>query len=238
MLLLYQRSDKKKKRSDKMIRYFDEELKELKEKILQMGTISEEMIDYATKALMEEKEELIQEVFTRENKINQLHIEIDEMALQLLALHQPTAIDLRFITAGIKINSDLERIGDLTINITDNILTLLKQPQLKPYLDLPRMNLFAKEMLRKSLDAFINKDVELARSVLLMDTEVDNLKDQIFRELLTFMLSDSQAIERALALILISRHLERIADHATNIAEDAIFIVMGKDVRHHLEKKE
>ncbi|MBU0900194.1 phosphate signaling complex protein PhoU [bacterium] len=221
-----------------MIRYFDEELKELKEKILQMGTISEEMIDYATKALMEEKEELIQEVFTRENKINQLHIEIDEMALQLLALHQPTAIDLRFITAGIKINSDLERIGDLTINITDNILTLLKQPQLKPYLDLPRMNLFAKEMLRKSLDAFINKDVELARSVLLMDTEVDNLKDQIFRELLTFMLSDSQAIERALALILISRHLERIADHATNIAEDAIFIVMGKDVRHHLEKKE
>ncbi|MFH1449296.1 MAG: phosphate signaling complex protein PhoU [bacterium] len=220
-----------------MIRYFDEELKELKEKILQMGTISEEMIDYATKALMEEKEELIQEVFTRENKINQLHIEIDEMALQLLALHQPTAIDLRFITAGIKINSDLERIGDLTINITDNILTLLKQPQLKPYLDLPRMNLFAKEMLRKSLDAFINKDVELARSVLLMDTEVDNLKDQIFRELLTFMLSDSQAIERALALILISRHLERIADHATNIAEDAIFMVMGKDVRHHLEKK-
>ncbi|MBU2599348.1 phosphate signaling complex protein PhoU [bacterium] len=220
-----------------MIRYFDEELKELKEKILQMGTISEEMIDYATKALMEEKEELIQEVFTRENKINQLHIEIDEMALQLLALHQPTAIDLRFITAGIKINSDLERIGDLTINITDNILTLLKQPQLKPYLDLPRMNLFAKEMLRKSLDAFINKDVELARSVLLMDTEVDNLKDKIFRELLTFMLSDSQTIERALALILVSRHLERIADHATNIAEDAIFMVMGKDVRHHLEKK-
>lgn len=221
----------------KMERHFDEELNELKEKILEMGSIAEKMVDYAIKALVENKEELIQEVINRENEVNHLHLEIDEICLRLLALYQPLAVDLRFITSAMKINSDLERIGDLAINTAGNISTLIKQASLKPYVDIPRMSLLSREMVTKSLDAFVNRDAELARSVVLMDDEVDNLKDQLFRELLTFMLSDSHNIERSLEILLISRHLERIGDHATNIAEDVIFMVLGKDIRHHAEEE-
>jgi phosphate transport system protein len=147
------------------------------------------------------------------------------------------ATDLRFITSAMRINSELERIGDLAVNITQCVEVLIKQPQLKPYIDLPRMADLTQKMVKDSLDAFIKNDADLARSVLHSDDQVDALKDQIFRELLTFMMSDHSTISRALELILVSRHLERIADHATNIAEDVIYLVQGKDIRHHIEEK-
>ena len=156
--------------------------------------------------------------------------------MRLLALRQPIAIDLRLITSAMKINSDLERMGDLAVNIAENSLILLKEPFVKPLIDIPKMATIAEKMVKDSLDAFVRRDVELARSVLLRDDEVDALKDQVLRELLTFMIADSKTIPRALNLILVSRHLERIADHATNIAEDVIYMVMGKDIRHHAEE--
>lgn len=220
-----------------MERHFDEELKSLKERILYMGSLIESMTYNAIKALVDRNVELVKEVFKTEDDVNKLHIEIDDMCLKLLALRQPTAVDLRFITSAMKINSDLERMGDQAINISENTEDLLKQPQLKPLIDLPKMADIAKNMVKDSLDAFVKKDVELAKSVLAKDDEVDNLKDQIFRELLTYMITDPNNIERSLDLILISRNLERIGDHATNIAEDVIFMVIGKDIRHHSDDK-
>jgi phosphate transport system protein len=166
-------------------------------------------------------------------EINDLQIEIDERCLRILATQTPVATDLRFIAAAMKINSDLERMGDQAVNIAQNTLKCIDQPPLKPLIDLPRMAALSQEMTRDALDAFVRKDVELARNVLRRDDVVDDLKDQIFRELLTYMMADPGTIERALALILISRNLERVADHATNIAEDVIFLVEAKDVRHH-----
>lgn len=218
-----------------MERHFDEELKTLKERILYMGSLIESMIHYAIKSLVERNNDLLKEVFKHEDEVNKLHIEIDDICLKLLALRQPIAVDLRFITAAMKINSDLERMGDQAINISQNTEDLLKQPQLKPLIDLPRMADIVKKMVKDSLDAFVKKEPELAKSVLTRDDEVDNLKDQIFRELLTYMMADPNNIERSLDLILISRNLERTADHATNIAEDVIFMVIGKDIRHHIE---
>lgn len=218
-----------------MERHFDEELKVLKERILYMGSLIESMIHHAIKALVERNGNLLKEVFAHEDEVNKLHVEVDNICLKLLALRQPTAVDLRFITAAMKINSDLERMGDQAINISQNTEDLLKQPLLKPLIDLPMMAEIAKKMVKDSLDAFIRKESDLARSVLTRDDEVDSLKDKIFRELLTYMISDPKNIERSLDLILISRHLERIADHATNIAEDVIFMVVGKDIRHHIE---
>jgi len=220
-----------------MKRHFDDELKELKERLLYMGSLVEERIYKSIKALVERNEEQCKEIIATDDLINDLQIEIDDRCLKLLALRQPIAIDLRFITAAMKINSDLERMGDLAVNISENSLSLLKQPQLKPLIDIPRMAQISQTMVKDSLDAFVRRDIELARKVLLMDDEVDGLKDQVFRELLTFMISDPQTIPRALNLILISRHLERIADHATNIAEDVIYMVLGKDIRHHAEEK-
>jgi len=172
-----------------------------------------------------------------EVKVNHLQIEIDELCLKLLALRQPMATDLRFITSAMKINAELERIGDLAVNIIQRAAVLIKQPQLKPLIDIPRMADITQKMVKDSLDAFINRDVNLARSVLTRDDEVDALKDQVFRELLTFMLGDQSTIPRALELILVSRHLERIGDHATNICEDVIYLVQGKDIRHHIEQE-
>ncbi|MFH1612812.1 MAG: phosphate signaling complex protein PhoU [bacterium] len=216
--------------------HFDEKLKELKETLFLMGNTSEKMVDLAIKSLMQKEENLIQEVFLHENEINHFHVEIDELCLNLLALYQPIAADLRFITGGMKINSELERIADLAVNIGQSVSLILKQPQLEPHNNLPKMSLLSMEMVKKSLESFINKDVNLAKSVLLMDNEVDKLKDQIFRELLTLGLSNPQILEQILIIILISRHLERIGDHATNIAEDVIFMVLGKDIRHHVEE--
>ncbi len=180
---------------------------------------------------------MIQEVNRDEEKVNLLEIEIDELCLKLLALKHPMATDLRFITSAMKIKSELERIGDMAVNITQCVAVLIRKPQLKPYIDIPRMADLAQKMVKDSLDSFIKQDVNLARLVLARDDEIDGLKDQIFRELLTFMMSDPSTIPRALQLVLVSRHLERIGDHATNIAEDVIYLVQGKDIRHHIEEK-
>ncbi len=166
-----------------------------------------------------------------------LVIEIDDRCFTLLALRQPMASDLRFLVAGIKINSDLERIGDQAVSIALRARALITQPQVKPLIDIPRMAPLAQEMVRKSLDAFVRRDTELARSVIEADDEVDTLRDQVFRELLTYMMGDPTTIPRALDLILVSRHLERIADHETNIAEDVIYIVRGEDVRERGDKE-
>ncbi len=218
-------------------KHFDEELNLLKEKLLSMASLAETMIYKAVKSLVERDKSLFEVVNQDEKKVNYLQIEIDDLCLKLLALKQPMATDLRFITSAMKINSELERIGDLAVNIIQRAEVLIKQPQLKPLIDIPRMAELTQKMVKDSLDAFIKRDVDLARSILTRDDEIDGLKDQIFRELLTFMLSDQSTIPRALELILVSRHLERIGDHATNIAEDVIYLVQGKDIRHHIEEE-
>jgi len=159
------------------------------------------------------------------------------LSLKLLALRQPIATDLRFITSALKINSDLERIGDLSVNIAQRALDLMEHPLLKPLIDIPRMAQLAQKMVKDSLDAFVNRDADLARNVCMRDDEVDQLNHQIFRELLTYMIQDTKAITRAVDLILVGRHLERIADHATNISEDVVYLVKGKTIKHHIEEK-
>lgn len=219
-----------------MKRHFEEVEQELKNHLLSMGSLAEEMIHLAVQGLVGRKDEPLREVYEREKRVNQLHIGIDDECFKLLALYQPAASDLRFVMAVIKINSDLERIADQAVNIAENTEILIQQPQLAGKLfDIPRMADLAKGMLKDSLDAFVRKEPELARSVVQRDNEEDKLKSEAFHELLHLMQSDSSSIQRALGLILISRNLERIADHATNIAEDVIFMALGKDIRHHAE---
>jgi len=217
-------------------RPFDEELTTLKERLLEMASRAEEQIGLAVRSLKDRQEAMACEVLDKEEAINRLDIEVDGLAMKMLALRQPMAADLRFITAAMKISSDLERIGDLAVNIAERTLELLKQPQLKPLIDIPRMAEMAQAMVRDALNAFINRDADLARDVCLRDDEVDQLNDQIFRELLTYMMEDASTIPRAVDLILVGRHLERIADHATNIGEDVIYMVMGKTIKHHVEE--
>jgi phosphate transport system protein len=219
-----------------MDRQFDAELNALNEKLLHMARLAEESVALAVKSLKERNEALAQDVFKREGAINLLEIDIDELCMKLLALRQPVASDLRFITSAMKIGSDLERVGDLAVNIAEVSLELLKQPVLKPLLDIPRMASLAQGMVRDSLNAFVNRDEKLARAVCERDDEVDSLNDQIFRELLTYMMNDPATIDRSVGLILIGRHLERIADHATNIGEDVIYLVLGKTIKHHIEE--
>jgi phosphate transport system protein len=194
----------------------------------------EEQIRQVMRALVERDDALAQSVVERDQQVNAYDIEVDETCVNLLALHQPTAGDLRFITTAMKIVTDLERMGDQAVNIAQRVLELNQEPQLKPYIDLPRMAEKAQRMVKESLDAFVARDTELARRVCAEDSEVDALKEQIFRELLTFMMEDPRTIPRAIRLILISRFLERLADHATNIAEMVIYLVDAKMVRHTL----
>jgi len=215
-----------------MTKHYSGQLAGLRERILRMGGLVEQMTRRVVQALVERNVGILAEVRGMETQVNQLHIEIDEACIELIALRQPAAADLRFITAAMKINTDMERIGDQAINIVERAEVLLTVPPLKPLIDIPRMADIAQEMLKASLDAFVNGDDELAYSTILRDDTVDQLKDQVFRELLTFMMADPTTIPRAMELILVSRHLERIADHATNICEDVIFMVKGKDVRH------
>jgi phosphate transport system protein len=217
--------------------HFEEELQALKNRLLNMGALVEERVHDATNALIERRPDTAERIIASDQDVNDLQIEIDERCLRLLALQQPMASDLRLITAAMKINADLERIGDQAVNIAEQAVRILAHPPLKPTIDLPRMAEIAEKMTRESLDAFVRKDAKLARAILARDDEVDQLKDQVFRVLLTYMMADPGTIERALGLILISRHLERIADHATNIAEDVIFVVEAKDVRHHHEER-
>jgi phosphate transport system protein len=202
-------------------------------RLLEMGGASEEHVRLAIKGLVDRDADLIDRVLISDERINALHIEIDSRCFTLLALHQPMAADLRTIVAAVKINTDLERVGDLAVNIAEAARRYTTHPPVKKLIDIPRMAGIAQEMLRDALDAFVRRDVALAQDVLNEDDRLDDLKTQIFRELLTYMLQDPSTIEPALDLILVSRHLERIGDHATNIAEDVIFIVSAKDVRHH-----
>lgn len=220
-----------------MERHFERDLQTLRERLLVMGGLAETMIRKSIKALVDRDEALIQAVLAHEEEIDVLCLEIDDRCFTLLALRQPMASDLRFLVAGIKINGDLERIGDQAVNIVLRARHLITQPPVKPLIDIPRMAHLAREMVRKSLDAFVRRDPELARGVIDADDEVDHLRDQVFRELITYMSADPTTIPRALDLILISRNLERIADHATNIAEDVIYIVRGEDVREKGDKE-
>ncbi|PYM33513.1 MAG: phosphate transport system regulatory protein PhoU [Candidatus Rokuibacteriota bacterium] len=217
-----------------MQRHFDDELAGLQQTLLAMGGLVEDQIRRAMRALTERDDALAQDVIDRDRQVNAYDVEVDEKSVELLALHQPAAGDLRFITTIMKVVTDLERIGDQAVNIAQRALELNQEPQLKPYIDLPRMAERAQRMVKESLDAFVGRDTQLARQVCAEDAEVDSLKEQIFRELLTYMMSDPKTIPRAIRLILISRFLERVADHATNIAEMVIYMVESKMVRHSL----
>jgi phosphate transport system protein len=211
---------------------FDTELRELKEKLLFEGSLVERAIQNASNALMERRSEIAEKVIAEDDVINSKEVEIDEFCLKLLALRQPAARDLRFITTAIKINYDLERIGDLAVNVCERALELNNEPQLKPYIDIPTMASTVQLMLKECLDAFVKEDVELAAKVTRDDERVDQLLDQIFRELLTYMVQDMKTITRATRLLFISKYLERMADHAVNIAELVIFMVEGRIIRH------
>ena len=213
--------------------HFQQELSALKERLLAMGGLAEERVRTAMQGLVERDGDLIDEVLNGDMPLNELHIEIDDLCLKLLALHSPMAADLRAIMAAIKINSDLERVGDMAVNIAEAGRRYASHPPVKKLIDIPRMATTAQSMLRDALDSYVRGDMQLAQRVLDEDDVLDSLKTQVFRELLTYMLQDPGTIEPALDLILISRHLERIGDHATNVAEDVIFMVSGRDVRHH-----
>jgi phosphate transport system protein len=217
-----------------MQRHFHDELEALKQTLLAMGGLVEDQIRRVMRALLDRDDAVALDVIDRDRQVNTYDVEVDEQCVELLALHQPAAGDLRFITTAMKIVTDLERIGDQAVNIAQRVIELNREPQLKPYIDLPRMAERAQAMVKESLDAFVARDTELARRVCAEDAEVDALKEQIFRELLTFMMEDARTIPRAIRLILISRFMERVADHATNIAEMVVYLVEGKMVRHTL----
>jgi phosphate transport system protein len=218
---------------ERLIPHFQEELDQLKARLLEMGGLAEDRVRAALEALVQRDQEQVDRVLAGDGPINRLHIEIDSRCFKLLALHQPMAVDLRAIVAAVKINTDLERVGDMAINIAEAVRRYLRHPPVKELIDIPRMGEIAQRMLRNSLDAFVRRDLDLAQGVLNEDDRLDALKTQVFRELLTYMLQDPSTIEPSLDLILISRHIERIGDHATNIAEDVIFMVSARDVRHH-----
>ncbi len=217
------------------MRHFLEELEDLQKLLLEMAGQVEFAIRHAISSLVDRDEEQAQEVLRKEARINQMEIEIDDFAVRLMARHQPMAKDLRFLTAAIKINNDLERMGDLAVNIVERALSLMREPQIKPPVDIPQMAALVDSMVRNSLDAFVKRDGQLARGVLLSDDAVDDLRDRICDELVSFMQKDPSTISRALDLIIVARNLERVADHATNIAEDVLFLAQGIDVRHHSE---
>lgn len=220
-----------------MIRSFETELRELKEGLLAMGGLAEIMIQLSVQALVERDPDLSGEVFRYEQEMDQRCINVDDRSFKLLALRQPVASDLRFIAAGIKINGELERIGDLAVNIAQRTLGLLKEPPMQVLVDVPKMAKLAQEMVKRSLDAFVTRNPDLARAVIEADDTVDYLRDHFFQELMNVMAREPEAIPRALNLILISRNLERIGDHATNIAEDVIYIARGEDVRERGDKE-
>ena len=217
-------------------RHFEEDLGTLKTRLLEMGGLAEERLRMAMRGLVDRDSGLLERVLSGDADINQLHLEVDDRCFKLLALQQPMAMDLRAVVAAVKINSELERVGDLAVNIAEAATRALQFAPVKELVDIPRMATIAQRMLRDALDAYVRRDVVLAQAVLDEDDELDALKTQVFRELLTFMLQDPTTIEPALDLILISRHLERIGDHATNVAEDVIFMVSAKDVRHHRDE--
>ena len=218
--------------SDHIFKQFDKELKALKDKLLLMAAKVEERLSDAIRSLVQRDQELAKRTTESDRDINRLEMEVDELAVKMIALRQPAARDLRFITTALKIVTDLERCGDLAVNIAERAVALNEDEQLKPYIDLPKMAGEVQQLLKDALDAFVNGDADKATSVLERDQMVDDLFVQIFRELITYMMQDPRTITRAIGLIFVAKHLERVADHATNIAEQAIFLAKGKDVRH------
>lgn len=213
-------------------RHYEAELKDLHVKILEMGGFVEKQIAGAVAALIDRDDAQARLIIERDHSVNRMDVEIDDLCLRLLALHQPAARDLRLITTGLKITTDLERIGDMAVNMCERILELNRESQLKPLIDLPRMAEVAQHMLRESLDSFVREDVELALAVCREDDIIDALNSQLFRELLSYMAEDPRTIGRAIPLLFIAKYLERIGDHATNIAEMVVFMVKGKSIRH------
>jgi len=211
---------------------YEEDLKKLRENILYMGGLVEDQIRKAVKSLVDRDSDLAQTIIEKDQEVNRLDVDIDDLCIRLLALHQPAGRDLRFITTGLKITTDLERIGDMAVNVCERAIELNQEPQLKPYIDIPRMAQISQRMIQESLDAFVREDTELALKVCKDDEEVDELNRQIFREIITYMISDPRTINRAIKIGSLSKYLERIADHATNIAEMVIFMVKGKSIRH------
>jgi phosphate transport system protein len=218
---------------DRVVRHFQEELEALQGRLLEMGGLAEERVSAAVQSLVNRDMAAIERILYGDEPINSLHVEIDNRCFKLLALHQPMAADLRAIVAAVKINTDLERVGDLAVNIAEAAKRYATHPPVKKLIDIPQMGDIAEGMLHDALDAFVRRDTTLAQQVLNEDDRLDGLKTQIFRELLEYMLKDPTTVEPALDLILVSRHLERIGDHATNVAEDVIFMVSALDVRHH-----
>jgi phosphate transport system protein len=220
-----------------MERHFHHELKELKEDLLKMGGLVETAIHNAVSGLVSRDNHLAERTIKEDEKINTREILIENKCLQLLALQQPMAADLRFIASVFYIIKDLERMGDQAVNIADRSLILNQEPPVKPFIDLPKMATLVESMVKDSLDAFVNRDVMKASNVCERDDQVDNYNEKIFHELLSIMIKDQATISRAVYLILIGRSLERIADHATNIAEDVIYMVAGRMIKHHAEEK-
>jgi len=219
---------------DRQVPHFREELEALQGRLLEMGGLAEERVRAALEGLVSRDPAIINKVLAGDEPINQLHVEVDNRCFRLLALHQPMATDLRAIVAAVKINTDLERVGDLAVNIAEAGKRYIGHAPVKQLIDIPQMGHIAQSMLRDALDAYVKRDTELATQVLNEDDRLDGLKTQVFRDLLTHMLQNQGTVEPSLDLILVSRHLERIGDHATNIAEDVIFMVSALDVRHHL----
>jgi phosphate transport system protein len=218
-------------------RHFDQELQDLKDSLLTMGGRAEAVIQKSVESLKRRDPKLADEVITDDRVIDRIEIEIDEGCVSLLALRQPMAVDLRFITGVLKISNDLERVGDHAVNIADSSKRLALEPPLKPLVDIPRMADLASGMLREALDAFVRHDAATARSVLTRDDEVDNLNQQLFRELVSYMIEDPHTITRAMELILVARNLERVADLATNIAEEVVFIAEARIIKHHADER-
>jgi phosphate transport system protein len=215
-----------------MERHFEKDINELKERLVRMGRLAERAVHQAVHAVLESDEQLAKRVLDEEDAINEVQLEIDDRVVQLLALHQLMASDLRFDLAASRINNDLERVGDQAVNIAQGALRILRHPRVKPYVDLPRMTDLVEEQVRNSLKAVVCRDVELAHKIMANDDQVDQYRDQIFRELLTYMMGDSSLVFPAFELILVAKNLERVGDHATDIAEDVVYIVQGLDVRH------
>lgn len=220
------------------MRHFVEELDQLKTKLLEMSSLVEAAIQRSISAVTQKDRGAAEEVFRNEARINTIEVEIDEFAINLLALHQPMAADLRLIVAALKINTDLERMGDLAVNIAQRAMSLMEEPVIKPMIDIPHIAGLVQSMVRKSLDAFVTRDADLARSVLASDDAVDSLRTASYHELVSYMEHDPENIKAALDLLAITRNLERLADHSTNIAEDVLFLVKGIDVRHHAEARQ
>lgn len=217
--------------------HFADEIDDLRGRLLKMGGLVESAIHRSVEAVVEREEEYAQQVLQDEARINQMEMEIDDFATKLLATQQPVAADLRFLTAAIKINNDLERMGDLAVNIVERAISLMRMPPVRPLTDIPLMARRVETMVRNALDAFVRKDEELARTVLVSDDAVDEQRDQFYTELVNFMQKNSESIPQALDLVFVTRNLERIGDHSTNIAEDVVFMIKGIDVRHHAEAR-